>query len=139
MSGEGWYIPIVIGKDSCKGKIEEKLKSDEETATPLQEKLEKIAGDIGKFGLYSGLGIIVVLLIRFTIERIVEKKFDSSEHIEEIIHFFLVAIAIIVMAIPEGLPLAVTLSLAFSTKRVISLHDYFWQACFILCLCLISL
>lgn len=35
LSGEGWFIPIVIGKDSCKGKIEEKLKTDEDSATPL--------------------------------------------------------------------------------------------------------
>ena len=114
-------MPIVIGKDSCKGKIEEKLKSDEDSATPLQEKLEKIAEDIGKFGLYSGVGIICALLIRFIIERIIEKEFDKSKHIEEIIHFFLVAVAIIVMAIPEGLPLAVTLSLAFSTRKVTTL------------------
>lgn len=41
------------------------VKNDEET--PLQEKLEKVAKDIGKFGLYSAIAIVIVLLIRFAI------------------------------------------------------------------------
>lgn len=86
----------------------------EVTKSPLQEKLETIATDIGKFGLYSAILIVILLLIRFTAERIYEESF-GSEHVTEIINFIIIGITVIVVAIPEGLPLAVTLSLAFST------------------------
>jgi len=80
----------------------------------LQEKLETIADDIGKFGLYSAILIIIILIARFTAERIQEESFDS-DNIVELIKFFILGITVIVVAIPEGLPLSVTLSLAFST------------------------
>jgi len=57
---------------------------------------------------------VILLLIRFTAERIYEESF-GSEHVTEIINFIIIGITVIVVAIPEGLPLAVTLSLAFST------------------------
>lgn len=46
------------------------LDQDDEILTPLQEKLEKLASDIGKFGMYSAILIFVVLMIRFSIEKI---------------------------------------------------------------------
>lgn len=82
-------------------------------------KLEVIANDIGLFGLYSAILIIIVLLIRFTIERISEGEFEWS-HLGEILDFFIIGVTVVVVAIPEGLPLSVTLSLAFSTKKMLS-------------------
>ncbi len=67
LTGEGKMIVLVVGPQSCIGKIREKLEQDEPEPTPLQAKLEKLAGDIGKFGLYSAIIIIIVLLIRFSI------------------------------------------------------------------------
>ena len=64
--------------------------------------------------------ILIALLIRFTIERSVEHAWDHSKHWLELLRFVIIAIAIIVVAIPEGLPLAVTLSLAYSTKRMLN-------------------
>jgi len=57
------------------------------------------------------------LIIRFAIERIYENKFDTGTHIAELLDFFIIGITVVVVAIPEGLPLAVTLSLAFSVKK----------------------
>jgi len=59
------------------------------------------------------------MLLRFTIERIHENEFDTSEHLGEMLGFFIIGITVIVVAIPEGLPLAVTLSLAFSVKKML--------------------
>ena len=50
MTGEGKFIIIVVGENSCVGRINALLTQGEPEATPLQEKLEKIARDIGKFG-----------------------------------------------------------------------------------------
>ena len=60
---------VVVGEESCIGKIRALLDQEEEVMTPLQQKLEKLASDIGKFGLYSALLILTVLLVRFAIER----------------------------------------------------------------------
>ena len=82
-------------------------------------KLEKIAEDIGKFGLYSAILILVILLIRFSIEKGISREWNTSSDLPELLNFFILAITVIVVAIPEGLPLAVTLSLAFSVKKML--------------------
>lgn len=119
LTGEGKMIVIVVGDLSCNGKIRAALNQDEVCATPLQQKLEEIAEDIGKFGLYSALLILVVMLLRFGIEKAVSKQWDTSVDLPELLNFFILAITVIVVAIPEGLPLAVTLSLAFSVKKML--------------------
>jgi len=60
------------------------------------------------------------MIIRFAIERIVEKEWDNSEHWAELLKFFIIGITVVVVAIPEGLPLAVTLSLAYSVKKMLN-------------------
>lgn len=69
LTGEGKMMVLVVGANSCIGKIRALLDQEEEYMTPLQSKLELLAKDIGKFGLYSAIIILVVLLIRFTIEK----------------------------------------------------------------------
>ena len=119
ITGEGWMMVMVVGDSSCLGKIREVLAKDEDGPTPLQNKLEQIAEDIGKFGLYSAIIILVILLIRFGIEKGIEKHWDPTKDFAELLHFFILALTVVVVAIPEGLPLAVTLSLAFSVKQML--------------------
>lgn len=119
LTGEGKMVVIVVGDLSCNGKIRAALNQDEISATPLQMKLEKIAEDIGKFGLYAAILILVVLLIRFAIEKGISREWKTSVDLPELLNFFILAITVIVVAIPEGLPLAVTLSLAFSVKKML--------------------
>lgn len=75
VTGEGWFVVIVVGKNSCVGKILGKLEQKIET-TPLQEKLEEIATDIGKLGMYCALLTIHILFLRFFIERFIKRDFD---------------------------------------------------------------
>jgi magnesium-transporting ATPase (P-type) len=98
-------------------------------------KLEKIATDIGKLGMYVALLTIHVLFLRFFIERFINKTFDLfggevlnfekktnglfKEYIEEWIKYLIIGVAIVVVAVPEGLPLAVMISLAYSVKRML--------------------
>lgn len=112
-------VVVVVGDLSCNGKIRAALNQEEVSATPLQMKLEKIAEDIGKFGLYSAIIILIVLLVRFAIEKGVSKQWKTATDLPELLNFFILAITVIVVAIPEGLPLAVTLSLAFSVKKML--------------------
>ena len=78
-------------------------------------KLTAIAEDIGKFGLISAIIIVCVMCLRFGIERGVKGDWENYM-IVIIIGYFIIGITVVVVAIPEGLPLAVTLSLAYSTK-----------------------
>ena len=79
LTGEGKMIVIVVGDLSCNGKIRAALNQDEISATPLQMKLEKIAEDIGKFGLYSAVLILVILLIRFAIEKGISREWETQK------------------------------------------------------------
>ncbi len=82
-------------------------------------KLEKIARDIGYFGIISAVIIFLVLSIRLIIEESDSGwKEGAGDYFQDFLDFFLLAIAILVVAIPEGLPLAVTLSLAFSVNKM---------------------
>jgi P-type E1-E2 ATPase len=82
--------------------------------------LEKLATDIGKFGLYSALAIIVVLLIRFAIEKGLSREWHTGTDLISILDFLIIGITVVVVAIPEGLPLSVTISLAFSVKKMLN-------------------
>lgn len=81
LSGEGKMVVLVVGQESCIGKIKELLDQDDEILTPLQEKLEKLASDIGKFGMYSAILIFVVLMIRFSIEKI-SKPWETNKDLK---------------------------------------------------------
>ena len=61
-----------------------------------------------------------MLLVRFGIEKAIYKDWDSSTDIKEIISYFILALTVLIVAIPEGLPLSVTLSLAVSVKKMLN-------------------
>lgn len=119
LTGNGTMIVINVGKNSSIGKIQDILSSGGDEMTPLQLKLEKIARDIGFFGLGAAVIIFIVLLIRLLVEGSQEDWVQgSSFYLKEVLYYFLIAITILVVAIPEGLPLAVTLSLAVSVNKM---------------------
>lgn len=78
-------------------------------------KLTGIAEDIGKFGMISAVIIVIVLIIRFSVERAIKDDWNNR-YLGELLNYFIIGITVVVVAIPEGLPLAVTLSLAYSSK-----------------------
>lgn len=69
--GEGWMLAIVVGDDSQLGKIMEKMKDKNDEKTPLQEKLEQIAEDIGKLGTIFAVMTFHVLMLRFIFEGLI--------------------------------------------------------------------
>ena len=69
LTGDGRMLILVVGEQSCIGKIRALLENDEPEPTPLQQKLEVLATDIGKLGLYSAILIVGVLLVRFAITK----------------------------------------------------------------------
>lgn len=77
-----------------------------------------MAEKIGYLGLIAGIAIIVVLIIRLILGDIIEDGFNLGRDLPKIINYFIIGIAVLVAAIPEGLPLAVTITLAFSMKQM---------------------
>lgn len=112
--GSGKYIAIAVGPLSSEGKIAESLKEKDDEKTPLQEKLEIIAKLIGFFGLGAAVAVVAIVWLRLIIEMTMFPD-PNATPIGTAIKFLsilIVGVTVLVVAIPEGLPLAVTLSLA---------------------------
>jgi len=90
--------------------------------TPLQLKLERLTTSIVKLGsIVAGL-LFLALFIKFLVS-LPGSALDPSEKGQEFIQLLITSVVILVIAVPEGLPLAVTLSLAFATVRMIRDHN----------------
>lgn len=89
----------------------------------LQAKLTKLAVQIGYAGFGVSLLTVVILILVFCIEVFGTNGFTwrsecTSVYIQYFVKFFIIGITVLVVAVPEGLPLAVTISLAFSVKKM---------------------
>jgi len=114
MEGSCTGIVVAVGIHSQWGKI--KLNLDEEVeSTPLQNKLTALADLIGKAGMAAAILLFVVCVLIYTIGKyaIDKDEWDSSS-VTDILDYLIVSISLICVAVPEGLPLAVTISLAYS-------------------------
>jgi len=112
---EARAVVIGVGDKSQWGKIKANLVT-ESVNTPLQDKLEDMTALVG----YVGMGASVAIFIAKVIQIWANSKStpSSAEILSGFIDAFILAVTIVVVAIPEGLPLAVTISLAYSTKKM---------------------
>lgn len=120
--GSGKMLVTSVGMKTEWGKLMETLSQGGEDETPLQVKLNGVATLIGKIGLGFAVLTFLVLLGRLLVEKGIHGAFLkwSSSDAMKILNYFAVAVTIIVVAVPEGLPLAVTLSLAFAMKKLMN-------------------
>ncbi|KAJ5091720.1 hypothetical protein NUU61_006590 [Penicillium alfredii] len=115
--GMGTFLVTATGVHATYGRTMMSLQEEGET-TPLQTKLNILAEYIAKLGLASGLLLFVVLFIKFLVRlQSIDEGADGKG--QAFLKIFIVAVTIVVVAVPEGLPLAVTLALAFATTRMI--------------------
>ncbi|XP_041417610.1 plasma membrane calcium-transporting ATPase 2 isoform X7 [Xenopus laevis] len=89
----------------------------------LQGKLTKLAVQIGKAGLVMSAITVIILVLYFAIETFVVNKRPwlpecTPIYIQYFVKFFIIGVTVLVVAVPEGLPLAVTISLAYSVKKM---------------------
>ena len=115
--GRGKMLIIAVGKNSVEGFFND-MTSKEPEQTPLEEKLNDIADFISKIGLYCAGVAVIGLFIRVGIEMATGTQEANTDRITDGLHFLLIGITVLVVAIPEGLPLAVTISLAYSVKKM---------------------
>jgi P-type Ca2+ transporter type 2C len=115
--GVGTFLVTSVGIYSSYGKTMMSLQ-DEGQTTPLQSKLNVLAEYIAKLGLAAGLLLFIVLFIKFLAQlKSIPGGADAKG--QQFLQIFIVAVTIVVVAVPEGLPLAVTLALAFATTRML--------------------
>ncbi|KAK3402263.1 putative calcium P-type ATPase NCA-2 [Sordaria brevicollis] len=118
MEGMGTFLVTSTGIHSSYGRTLMALDEDPEM-TPLQSKLNVIAEYIAKLGGAAGLLLFIVLFIIFLVKQVPKDDLTSAEKGQKFLNIFIVVVTIIVVAVPEGLPLAVTLALAFATTRML--------------------
>ncbi|KAG2559941.1 hypothetical protein PVAP13_8KG025100 [Panicum virgatum] len=120
--GSAKMMVTAVGMRTEWGRLMSTLSEGGEDETPLQVKLNGVATIIGKIGLVFATLTFVVLMVRFLIEKgltVGLSRWYSTDALT-IVNYFATAVTIIVVAVPEGLPLAVTLSLAFAMKKLMN-------------------
>jgi len=125
INGEGRGLVLAVGTKTRAGMADSTL-NIEKDLTPLQEKLETIANEIGKVGLYAALATMFVLLVRMVItatQAEESEKWDASMYISQTLDAIIIAVTVVVVAVPEGLPLAVTIALAVSVMKMFDEHN----------------
>ncbi|XP_036594392.1 plasma membrane calcium-transporting ATPase 2 isoform X5 [Trichosurus vulpecula] len=105
------------GDDKKKANMHKKEKS------VLQGKLTKLAVQIGKAGLVMSAITVIILVLYFTVDTFVVNKKPwlpecTPVYVQYFVKFFIIGVTVLVVAVPEGLPLAVTISLAYSVKKM---------------------
>ncbi|XP_058202206.1 putative calcium-transporting ATPase 13, plasma membrane-type [Rhododendron vialii] len=127
--GFGRMLVTSVGMNTTWGEMMSTISNDSNEETPLQSRLNTLTSSIGKVGLLVAFLVLVVLLIRYftgnTQDENGNKEYTGSKTkaddiINSVVAIIAAAVTIVVVAIPEGLPLAVTLTLAYSMKRMMS-------------------
>lgn len=117
-----------VAKDGDAANEEAPAQSQHKEKSVLQAKLTKLAVQIGKMGSVAAILTVLVLIVRFSFDTYYSKMDKTNpegewrfSHLNQFVRFFIIGVTVLVVAVPEGLPLAVTLSLAFSVKKM--MHD----------------
>ncbi|CAL5421817.1 unnamed protein product [Camellia sinensis] len=125
--GYGHMLVTSVGMNTAWGVMMSSISRDSDEQTPLQARLNKLTSYIGKVGLLVAFLVLVVLLIRYFTGNTEDKhgnrefnygKTKANDVMNAVVRIVAAAVTIVVVAIPEGLPLAVTLTLAYSMKRM---------------------
>lgn len=120
LAGVATALVTAVGSNSIHGRTMTSLDQESEV-TPLQSRLDDLAEGISKYGFLAALVLFFVLLIRFCVNVAPSGSLHyltSEEKGKKFVDILIVSVTIVVVAVPEGLPLAVTLALAFATTRM---------------------
>ena len=118
LEGVGLYVVTGVGQNSFHGKTMMSLRTETED-TPLQVKLNHLAERIAKLGSLAALLMLIVLIIRYFVGFKTKGTPASADIVKSLVDIVIAAVTVVVVAVPEGLPLAVTLALAFATTRML--------------------
>ena len=120
--GYGVMVSTAVGDATEAGRVTEQATVQSEEQTPLNRQLTRLSKLIGRAGIVLSIAIFCVMLGKaIFINGLLEGDWLAiSQHV---LHIFMVSVAIIVMAVPEGLPMSITLSLAMSMRRMLTTNN----------------
>ncbi|KAJ8749542.1 hypothetical protein K2173_025737 [Erythroxylum novogranatense] len=126
-NGFATMLVTSVGMNTAWGRMMSSITRDSHERTPLQARLDKLTSSIGKAGLLVALLVLIVMLIRYFTRNTTDDfgRYDPSrtkteDILNAVVRIVAAAVTIVVVAIPEGLPLAVTLTLAYSMKQMMA-------------------
>lgn len=122
MEGHGIMRITAIGDATEQGKVFEAVQIDNSVRTPLDEQLDRLGKWVAKMSYVVGVGIIVgrILIYFFSPSY---QGFDLMPFIAYVLQTLMIAVTLVVVSVPEGLPMAVTLSLAYSMRRMLKTNN----------------
>lgn len=122
MEGHGIMRVTAIGDATEQGKVFEAVQIDNSVRTPLDEQLDRLGKWVAKMSYVVGAGIILgrILIYFFSPSY---QGFDLMPFIAYVLQTLMIAVTLVVVSVPEGLPMAVTLSLAYSMRRMLKTNN----------------
>jgi plasma-membrane calcium-translocating P-type ATPase len=115
-AGTAEFLAIAVGKDSQWGIIKAHLEKEQDQ-TPLQEKLDHMAQVIGYVGMAAAAATFLAMMFIYCVVQ--PEYLKDTSFFAHALDAFIIGVTIVVVAVPEGLPLAVTIALAYSTKKML--------------------
>lgn len=122
MEGHGVMRVLAIGDHTEQGKVFDAVQIDNSVKTPLDEQLDGLGRLVAKLSYCVGAGIIIGRILMYFLSPSYE-QFEWLPFIAYMLKTLMIAVTLIVVSVPEGLPMAVTLSLAYSMRRMLKTNN----------------
>ena len=123
MNGRGEFVVTAVGDETEIGKVAQKSTEQTSVKTPLYVQLDKLASIISKVGSVVSVAAFVIFLVHDILTNPAWGGKDYFYMAEIVLDYFMMAVTLIVMAVPEGLPMAITLSLALNMRRMLKSNN----------------
>lgn len=123
MNGRGEFLVTAVGDATEIGKVAKKSTEQTSVETPLHMQLDKLAKMISKVGSVVSVAAFFIFLIHDILTNPAWGGKDYFYMAEIVLNYFMMAVTLIVMAVPEGLPMAITLSLALNMRRMLKSNN----------------
>lgn len=122
MEGHGIMRVLAIGDHTEQGKVFEAVQIDNSVKTPLDEQLDGLGRLVAKLSYCVGAGIIIGRILMYFLSPSYV-QFEWLPFIAYLLQTLMIAVTLVVVSVPEGLPMAVTLSLAYSMRRMLKTNN----------------
>lgn len=120
MEGHGVARVTAVGDDTENGKVFEATRIDDSVRTPLTEQLDRLGRLIARMSYIVGAAVVIGRVIMYLH---MNPSFELVPFLTYLLQTLMIAVTLVVVSVPEGLPMAVTLSLAYSMRRMLRTNN----------------
>lgn len=119
MEGHGVMRVTAVGDHTENGKVFEAARIDDHIKTPLDEQFDKL----GRLITRCAYAVAVAIVIGRVVMYVTSTPFEWMSFMAYLLQTFMIAVTLVVVSVPEGLPMAVTLALAYSMRRMLKTNN----------------